>query len=181
MASLFNLYDYIIFAFVLFFSLIGLARGFWVQFFSTIVWILGGVIFYVYSPILEQVILAKYMSTPIAHWFVLAIVVVGCFIINFLIRFLLGSLFKINAFTFFNKMGGLVFGACSSSLVVLLIIYAINNSSLSHDSSDWGKSYVITKVTPILEKFHERVDDSASFAAPAHTAVPQLGNTVEVA
>lgn len=183
MASLFNLYDYIIFAFILFFSLLGLVRGFWVQFVSSLIWTVGGIVYYLYSPMLEQVVLAKYMSIPVAHWFVLAIVLFGCFIINFLARFLLGSLFKINAFTFFNKIGGLIFGACSSALVVLLIIYAINHSSLSHDSSDWGKSYVITKISPMLEKFNEHVNDSASFstAAPAHNAVPKVANTYEVA
>lgn len=180
MSTLFNLYDYIFFAFILFFAFIGLVRGFWVQFFSALVWLAGGIFYYFDSPIIEQVVLSKYMSTPVAHWFLLAMVLVGCFFINFLARFLLGSLFKINAFTFFNKMGGFLFGICGSVLVLVLIIYAVNHSGLSEESIDWKKSYVVTKATPIIEMLKEHNDNKTAFAA-TNTSVPKVADTYEVA
>ena len=182
MSTLFNLYDYIFFAFILFFAFVGLARGFWVQLLSTIVWGLGAVFYYVYGPSLEQGFFSQYFSVPIAHWFMLGMVLVGCFFVNFLIRFILGSIFKLNAFTFFNKLGGLIFGACASAVIVLLIIYSINNSSLSTESTDWKKSYIVTKIMPEIESFRlkEHNDNQNSFVTP-NPAVSQLGNTVEVA
>ena len=180
MSTLFNLYDYIFFAFILFFTFVGLARGFWVQLFATIVWGLGAVFYYMYGPTLEQGFFSQYLSTPIAHWFMLAIALVGCFFVNFLIRFILGSIFKLNSFTFFNKLGGLIFGACASAVIVLLVIYSINNSSLSSESADWKKSYVVTQITPKIESFKGHNDNKNSVAT-SNTAVSQLGNTVEVA
>ena len=182
MSTMFNLYDYIFFAFILFFALVGLARGFWVQFFATVVWTAGAIFYYVYGANFEQGFLSSYMSVTIAHWFMLAIVVVGCFFVNFLIRFVLGSLFKINAFTFFNKIGGLIFGAGSSAVVVALVIYAVNHSSLSHESVDWTKSYVVTYSTSMMDNF-KHVDAKILTTAPAasNLAVSQIGNTDEVA
>lgn len=191
MSTLFNLYDYIFFAFILFFALVGLARGFWIQFLATIVWIAGGLVYYVYGPNIEQGFLSEYMATAVAHWFMFGIIIVGCFFVNFLIRFLLGSLFKMNAFTFFNKIGGLIFGACSSALVVGLVIYAINHSSLSHDSVDWQKSYVVTRMTPIMDEM-KHVDtkilttgssstNATNSAAANNSTVSQVANTYEVA
>ncbi len=180
MTTLFNLYDYIFFAFILFFAFIGLARGFWVQLLSILVWV-GGVVFYYFdNALIEQVILSKYMSVAVAHWFVLAIVMVSCFFINFLIRFILGSLFKINAFTFFNKMGGFLLGICGSAIVVLLIINAVNNSSLSNESTDWKKSYVVTKITSIIESRKENNDKKISLDT-TNTSTPKVGDTYEVA
>lgn len=182
MSTLFNLYDYIFFAFILFFAFIGLARGFWVQLIATFVWAIGAVFYYFYGASFEQGYLSQHLSLPIAHWFTLAIVIVGCFFVNFLIRFLLGSIFKLNAFTFFNKVFGFVFGACASTLIVLLMIYAINHSSLSTESTDWKKSYVVTQVSPEIEsfKFKDPHDIKNSFAT-SNSTVSQLGNTAEVA
>lgn len=182
MSNLFNLYDYIFFAFILFFAFVGLARGFWVQLFATIVWGLGAVFYYVYGPGLEQGYFSQYLSLPIAHWFMLAIAMVACFFVNFLIRFILGSIFKLNAFTFFNKLGGLIFGACASAVIVLLVIYSVNQSSLSGESADWKRSYIVTNITPMIKsvQIKEHNDDKNAFAA-SNTAVSQLGNTVEVA
>lgn len=160
--SLFNLYDYIFFAFILFFGCVGLIRGFWIQLFSLIVWLLGIIFYYYSAPKIEQVHLSKYLSIPVAHWFVLATILVGCFFINFLIRFLLSSLFKLNAFTFFNKIGGLLLGILSSALIILLLIYSINSSDISNEISEWKKSYVILTLTPFLEKLNERNNQNIS-------------------
>lgn len=182
MSTLFNLYDYIFFAFILFFAFVGLARGFWVQFFATIVWGVGIVLYYIYGPDFEQGFLSQYLSAPIAHWFALAMVLVGCFFVNFLIRFILGSIFKLNAFTFFNKLGGFIFGCCASALVVLLIIYAVNHSSLSSESVDWKKSYVVNQVIPKMESFKEHNDKQNPFVTVTpHTAVPKVADTYEMA
>lgn len=179
MSTLFNLYDYIFFAFILFFALVGLARGFWVQFFATIVWLIGGALYYFSGPDIEQSFLQTYMSVPVSHWFMFAIVVIGCFFINFLIRFLLGCLFKMNAFTFFNKIGGLIFGLCSSALIVVLVIYAINKSSLNQDSVDWKKSYIVEQLTPVMEKLKHA--DHEGLTAPTGTEVSQITNATAVA
>ncbi|MES2204311.1 MAG: CvpA family protein [Pseudomonadota bacterium] len=180
MAALFNLYDYIFFAFILFFTFVGLARGFWVQFFATLVWGVGVVLYYENSLTFEQGFLSQYLSIPVAHWFTLAITLVGCFFINFLIRFILGSIFKLNAFTFFNKLGGLIFGACASAMIVVLVIYAVNSSSLGNESTDWKKSYIVTIITPKMTSFKEHNDNKITLTS-SNTSVSQLGNTVEVA
>lgn len=181
--SLFNLYDYIFFAFMLFFVCVGLVRGFWIQLCSVIIWALGGIVYYYNAPQLEQVYLSRYLSIPVAHWFVLAIVLVGCFFINFLIRFLLGSVFKVNAFTFFNKVGGLFLGLVGSALIVALIIYAVNSSDMQNESSDWKKSYIVSNVIPTLDKLNEHSDEKVSLPGATATdsvAVSQVGNTMEV-
>ncbi|MBP9726714.1 MAG: CvpA family protein [Gammaproteobacteria bacterium] len=180
MSTLFNLYDYIFFAFILFFACIGLARGFWVQLLSIFVW-LGGIAFYYFeNELIEHVILSKYMTPAVAHWFLLALVMLSCFFVNFLTRFILGSLFKINAFTFFNKVGGFILGVCGSSMVIFLIIYSINHSSLSNESVDWKKSYVVVKIAPLMESFKEHNDNKNAFSTP-NTSIPKVGDTYEVA
>lgn len=178
MSALFNLYDYIFFSFILFFAFVGLARGFWVQFFATIVWGVGAVLYYLYGLGLEVGYFSQYLSTPVAHWFTLAIALVGCFFINFCVRFILGSIFKLNAFTFFNKLGGLIFGACASAIIVLLVIYSINHSTLGAESADWKKSYVVDKMTPMLQAFKEH-NEIKNTLTP-HATVSQLGNTTEL-
>lgn len=180
MSALFNLYDYIFFAFILFFAFVGLARGFWVQFFATIVWGLGAAFYYIYAPTLEQGFFSQYFSIASAHWFTFAATLVGCFFVNFLIRFILGSIFKLNAFTFFNKLGGLIFGACASAVIVLLTIYSVNHSSLRSESTDWKKSYVVAEMTPKMDSFKEHNDNKNAFVA-SNTAVSPVGNTFEVA
>lgn len=183
MSAIFNLYDYIFFAFILFFTFLGLVRGFWIQLFSTGIWLAAISFYYVYGVNFERDFLSQYMSTTIAHWFGLALILVGCFFINFIVRFILGSIFKINAFTFFNKLGGLIFGACASAIIALLIIYAVNYSNISKESTDWQQSYVVSKVTPFLASFKEHNDNNTSFSTTtaSNTTVPKVADTTAVA
>lgn len=180
MSALFNLYDYIFLSFILFFALIGLLRGFWTQFFATVIWLIGIVSYYSYAPIFEQGFLSQYMSTLIAHWFSIATVLIGCFFINFIIRFVLGCIFKINALTFFNKIGGLIFGAFASVLIVLLIIYAVDNSNLRSKSTDWSQSYLVSNIAPFMNSLEAHDDNKISFAT-TNTSVSQITDTEAVA
>ncbi len=184
MSTLFTIYDYIFCAFVLFFAFVGLVRGFWVQLFSIAIWSAGFIFYCFYAPTFEHGFLSAYMSANVAHWFAVAIILVGACIINFIARFLLNSIFKINPFTVVNKVGGFLLGACSSSLIVLLVIYALNNSPLAAESTDWEKSYTVKQATPILASLKEHNDNKTSFAAAAtaaNNAVSQVINTTGVA
>lgn len=163
MLALFNIYDYIFFAFILFFALIGLVRGGWVQLFAAAIWLAALAFYCVNTSNFEHGFLSAYMSPDIAHWFLLAATLMGACILNFIIRLLLNSLFKANPFTFFNKLGGFVFGAFASGFIVVLMIYALNASMFSAESTDWEKSFTVKGLAPFLDKFKAQNENKTKF------------------
>lgn len=179
MLDLLTLYDYIIVAFILFFSCIGLVRGFWVQLFSAFVWSMGLVFFYLFSSDIEHGFLSQYMTEDVAHWFCLIGVFVGCCVVNFIARFLLNSIFKINPFTLFNKIGGFFLGFFASSLMLLLIVYAFNTAKTGvQESTPWKNSVVLHYLTPVLSSFKDNHNDSSLVITGKNASDTELPSVV---
>ncbi|MCD8499687.1 MAG: hypothetical protein LRY43_00815, partial [Gammaproteobacteria bacterium] len=96
----------------------------------------------------------------VAHWFSLVGVFVGCALL-ILSHDFVNSIFKVNPFTLFNKIGGFVLGVFASSLMLLLILYAFNTAKTGlQQSTAWKSSVVLQYLTPVLSSFKDSHNDS---------------------
>ena len=75
----FNYIDYIFFAFIIFSSLLGLARGFWVQIITFTTWLAAIGVYYFFGPNLAEHLMFNGMSKDFANWIVLGGVFFGFF------------------------------------------------------------------------------------------------------
>lgn len=128
---------------LIFISLItGLVRGFIKEVFSLGFWLLAIWVGLSFSRDLSDFLEPVISSSPVrmAASFVMLFVVT--LTLGGLIRFLLGALIKKTGLTFFDRIGGLVFGVVRGMVIVAVIVVLAGFSSLPKDAW-WTESKLI--------------------------------------
>lgn len=156
MLAALNYVDYLLLSFVLLSSILGLARGFWLQIISLLVWVSASIAYYFLGPLLTDDFVSHLMPADVAKWVVMGGLFVLFFFIGVVLRWLASTLFTVNGFTFFNKVMGLLLGFCISVVLVLVIVYAVNYTDIARQDS-WRSSVVVEHTSDFLDKYSDRV------------------------
>lgn len=149
----FNYFDYIGFAFIIFSSLLGLARGFWLQVITFGTWLGAAVVYYFFGPNIAEHLVSNGMSTEMSNWIVLGGIFLTFFFFGFVLRLFASTLLGVNTFTFFNKMMGLLLGFFVSIVVISFAVYAVNHTNYS-SNQDWKKSVLVTRMSSVTNNFN---------------------------
>lgn len=156
MLSALNYVDYVLLGFVLLSSILGLARGFWLQIISLVVWVGAAVVYYCWGSLLTEDFVSHLMPADAAHWMVVGGLFIIFFFVGVVLRWLANTFFALNGFTFFNKVMGLLLGFCISIVLVLVMVYGVNYTDMATQSS-WRSSVVVERTSEFLDKYSDRM------------------------
>lgn len=150
--------DWAIIAVVAISSLISLSRGFVKEALSLLIWIVAGVVAWLFGGALAQH-LSAYIETPSVRIIAAcALLFVVTLMVGALINYLIGELVKATGLSGTDRLLGMVFGAARGGLLVVVLVGLVSLAPVQEDSwwresqllphfllvADWSKNLILS-------------------------------------
>lgn len=149
--------DWTIIAVIAVSSLISLKRGFVKEALSLLIWIVAGVVAWMFGGALSHH-LADFIGTPSARIIAAcAILFVATLLVGALINFLIGELIRVTGLSGTDRLLGMVFGAARGGLLVVVLAGLLSLAPVQQDNwwrestllphfllvADWSKNLIL--------------------------------------
>ena len=156
----FSWVDWAIIAIILISGLISLKRGFVKEALSLVIWIVAGIVAWLFGGALSEHLVA-YIEMPSARIIAgCAILFVATLMAGALISFLLGQLVQATGLTGTDRLLGMVFGVSRGALLVVVLVGLLSLAPIQQDSwwresslvphflmvADWSKNLILNNV-----------------------------------
>ncbi len=152
--------DWSIIAVIAVSGLISLKRGFVKEALSLLIWIVAGVIAWMFGGALAEH-LVDFIQTPSARVIAAcAILFVATLLVGALINFLVGELVRVTGLSGTDRLLGMVFGAARGGLLVVVLVGLLSLAPVQQDNwwressllphflmvADWSKNLILSSV-----------------------------------
>ena len=138
----FSWVDWGIIAVILVSGLISLKRGFVREALSLVIWIVAGVIAWLFGGALAEH-LVEYIETPSARIIAgCAILFLATLLVGALVSFLLGELVRATGLTGTDRLLGMVFGVARGALLIVVLVGLLSLAPVQQDNW-WRESSLV--------------------------------------
>ncbi len=149
--------DWAIVAIIAVSSLISLRRGFVKEALSLLIWIVAGVVAWMFGGALSQH-LAEFIETPSARVIAACLILfIATLLVGALVNFLIGELIRVTGLSGTDRFLGMVFGAARGGLLVVVLVGLLSLAPVQEDAwwrqstllphflivADWSKNLIL--------------------------------------
>jgi len=149
--------DWAIIAIIAVSGLISLKRGFFKEALSLLIWIIAGIVAWMFGGSLS-LYLAEYIETPSARIIAgCGILFVATLLVGAMINFLIGELIRVTGLSGTDRFLGMIFGAARGALLVVVAVGLLSLGPVQQDTwwqqsrlvpqfllvADWSKNLIL--------------------------------------